>query len=128
MDDTDSKYAPLQAVLGAAYEQAANGKGRERHAKDKPFLEQTIFQTAEAHGLGFLTGQAEKKTREALGLLAAKGPEAAERELLGAVVYLAAAVIVVRQKADEAKTSVVPVAGTPSGEILPEATPEAPAS
>lgn len=91
--DVPWKYQELFDVLMSAFHQAERGKGAERHANNLPFVKQTIFQTAGAHGLGFLTGQAEKKAREAHVLLASKGDDACVRELLGAIVYLAAAVI-----------------------------------
>lgn len=84
-------YAPLLRAFYQAWAQAAIGKGRERHAKDKPFLEQTIFETAAAHGIGFVTGQAEKKLREAVGMKQRGEDDKAAHELLGAIVYTAAA-------------------------------------
>lgn len=91
-------YSSLAAVLREAFEQASNGKGRERHASGEPFEQQTICQTIRAHGVGFGTGQAEKKGRESHKLLKMdNGRERAVAELLGAINYLAAAVIVIRE-------------------------------
>jgi len=89
-------YELLADVLQAALDQAQAGKGRERHANNLPFEQQTIMQTARAHGVAFLTGQAEKKAREMHGLPTADRKVA---ELLGAINYLAAAVLLEREKA-----------------------------
>lgn len=91
--EVDDGYAPLLDVLLEAYQQASQGKGRERHANGLPFMEQPIMKLAEAHGLGFLTGQAAKKLQETYTLLELKGKGAAKAELLGAIVYTAAAVL-----------------------------------
>lgn len=91
---SDDGYDCLRAVFDQAVEQAARGKGRERHASGEPFDEQTIMQTTRAHGLGFATGQAEKKLRESHRLAEMEGGNArAVRELLGAINYTAAAII-----------------------------------
>ena len=84
-------YESLRRVLDAAYEQAARGKGRERHALDGAgFDNQPMQRLIDAHGLGFATGQACKKAEEADGL---RSQDAARRELLGAIVYLAGAIV-----------------------------------
>lgn len=84
-------YEALGDVLHAAYVQAARGKGRERHADDKAFDDQPIFGIAERRGLGFLLGQADKKSEEAQGMAHRNERARAQTELLGAIVYLAAA-------------------------------------
>ena len=84
-------YDCLRNVYAAAVEQACGGKGRERHASGEPFTEQTIMQTTRSHGIGFATGQAEKKGRESHRLVDLRGVGAAKAELLGAMNYLAAA-------------------------------------
>lgn len=99
-ETTRSMYAPLQLVLQRAFDQAAFGKGRERHANDKPFLQQPIMEITRMHGLGFTTGQAAKKAQEAIGMMLRGEHYAAERELLGAIVYLAAACIHVQEVRD----------------------------
>lgn len=87
-------YASLAEVLNRAYKQASEGKGVERHAKEgEAFEDQLLFRIAEKHGVGFLTGQAVKKLDESARLFDDFGTEAAVRELLGAIVYTAAAVI-----------------------------------
>lgn len=95
-------YRPLFETLMEAFRQASEGKGKERHGNGRPFLEQPIFTIAESHGAGFLTGQAVKKLCETPGLYENKGTEAAVRELLGAIVYTAAAVIYLQSGDDDA--------------------------
>lgn len=82
-------YHGLSAVLADALDQAQLGKGHERHAQDKPFEEQPMQKLIELHGRGFAYGQAGKKAQESERL----AYEAARRELLGAIVYIAGAVI-----------------------------------
>lgn len=95
-------YRPLFETLMEAFRQASEGKGKERHGNGRPFLEQPIFTIAESHGAGFLTGQAVKKLCETPGLYENKGADAAVRELLGAIVYSAAAVIYLQSGDDDA--------------------------
>lgn len=80
-------YSELARVLNAAYDQAAKGKGAERHATDKRFEDQPIMAIQELVGPGFALGQAIKKIQESQRMDA----QAAQRELLGAINYLAAA-------------------------------------
>ena len=96
-------YQPLLDTLCRALQQAQDGKGKERHANGKPFLEQPIMVIGNLVGLGFHTGQAVKKTVEAHGMLNRGQHEAAHRELLGAINFLAAAAIRIEQLAAEAK-------------------------
>lgn len=88
-------YETLAAVLQEAYDQAATGKGAERHANDLPFHEQPMQQIARRRGLGFLLGQVDKKTEEAQGMLERGERAAWRREILGAINYLAGALIYV---------------------------------
>jgi hypothetical protein len=91
-----SPYASLQSILAEAYQQASQGKGRERHQRgDTPFLEQPIMTIGRVVGHGFQLGQVMKKTDEAAGMLDRGERQAARRELLGAIVYLAAAVLMI---------------------------------
>lgn len=80
---------PLKYVLSLAYTQAVRGKGNERHGQDKPFRDQIWSVITKTVGLGFPLGQAMKKWDEAKRMQR----NAAVRELLGAIVYLAMAVI-----------------------------------
>lgn len=83
-------YDSLRAVLDRAFDQASAGKGRERHARaDEPFEQQVILEGARRFGTGALLFQAYKKAEESQRLDA----DRAVAELLGAIVYLAAAVI-----------------------------------
>lgn len=88
-------YEQLAEVLQAAFSQAAEGKGAERHANGQPFHEQrmqTISTLLDSDaGMAF---QVCKKVTEGMAL-----PHAArERELLGAIVYIAGMVIFHRQR------------------------------
>lgn len=87
-------YEQLADVLLAAFNQAARGKGKERHAKDQPFHEQVMQVGAQHFGTGALLFQAFKKSEESQRLPHGR----AEAELLGAIVYLAGAVIAERRK------------------------------
>lgn len=83
-------YECLDEVLSRAYTQAARGKGAERHARNsEPFTDQVILEGAARFGVGALLFQAFKKSEESQRLKSAP----AVKELLGAIVYLAAAVI-----------------------------------
>lgn len=84
-------YEQLADVLKDAYKQAAEGKGKERHANDLPFHDQRMQQISNVldsdAGMAF---QAIKKLAEGrqfddLAML--------ERELLGAINYIAGIVI-----------------------------------
>jgi hypothetical protein len=87
-------YDKLADVLSRAFDQASRGKGRERHANDKPFDKQPMQDLIRLHGVGFATGQASKKASEAMGLPSTDRKVA---ELLGAIVYLAGAVISIEE-------------------------------
>lgn len=83
-------YESLARVLARAFAQAAIGKGAERHAQaGEPFDMQVMQDMARRFGVGSLLGQAFKKSEESQRL----GHAAAVRELLGAINYLAGAVI-----------------------------------
>jgi len=87
----DPHYAPLAMALQAAYNQSAAGKGKERHANGKPFDEQPIMEIARMVGPGYQIGQAMKKGQEAMGMYSRGERDRARAELLGAIVYMAAA-------------------------------------
>ena len=83
-------YESLARVLHRAYDQAAKGKGAERHACSRPFTEQPMQSISDL--LGSETGllyQAMKKIQESQRL----DEDAAIRELLGAINYIAGAII-----------------------------------
>jgi hypothetical protein len=80
-------YEDLRRVLELAYSQAARGKGKERHADGRAFVDQPIMLIQEMIGPGFGLGQACKKLQESQRLEWSH----AQNELLGAIVYIAAA-------------------------------------
>lgn len=92
-DFTPEGYAPLAAVLDGALMQAARGKGAERHGNGLPFMDQPMLAITRMVGLGFPLGQCIKKSQEARGMAQRGDRDAARRELLGAIVYIAGAVL-----------------------------------
>jgi len=88
-------YGRLFGVLCEALEQAQSGKGMERHANGKPFIDQPIMEIGRMVGPGFGIGQAMKKCQEAMRL---DGTDRKVRELLGAINYIASAVILLREQ------------------------------
>lgn len=82
-------YMDLAMVLRRAFDQAAHGKGKERHAQGEPFTEQVMQDMARRFGVGALLGQAFKKSEESQRLPHDKSVA----ELLGAINYLAGAII-----------------------------------
>lgn len=87
----DDAYSSLRRVLDAAYDQAATGKGAERHANAQSFESQPMQTISgllgDNHGLLF---QAVKKIQESTRL---PHYRRRERELLGAINYIAGAII-----------------------------------
>lgn len=87
----DDAYTSLRRVLDAAYDQAATGKGAERHANARSFESQPMQSISDLlgdnHGLLF---QAVKKIQESTRL---PHYRRRERELLGAINYIAGAII-----------------------------------
>ena len=92
-------YDALFITLAKALHQAQSGKGNERHAAGQPFTEQPIFKIGEMFGMGFQNGQALKKMIEAQGMIKRGDFNAAEREILGAINYLAAVAIEINHRA-----------------------------
>lgn len=88
-------YASLRRVLAEAVTQASNGKGMERHAAPgEPFHQQQIVKLGVwLDSDHYQVGQAVKKALESQRL----PRDAARRELLGAINYLAAAVLVLEE-------------------------------
>lgn len=82
-------YTALRTVLNTAYDQAARGKGVERHGNGKAWTEQPIFTIAGQVGDGFNAGQAIKKIQEAQQMAARGEYVKAQHEVLGAIVYAA---------------------------------------
>jgi len=90
-DNTDTdivNYESLSEVLNCAYEQAAYGKGKERHAENESYEEQPIM-WIEKYFKSYQLGQAVKKMHESQRL----SKEMAVQELLGAINYIAAKII-----------------------------------
>ena len=88
-------YKKLREVFSMALEQASNGKGKERHASGESFEDQQICQIPRWQGsIDFDTGQAIKKCLE-VNRLSTK--EAKIKELLGAINYIAAAIIILKE-------------------------------
>ena len=82
-----SNYNDLEEALYAALAQARSGKGSARHSTGQHFSRQPIMTITRTHGVGFPMGQAAKKIEEASRMT----PDRARHEILGAIVYLAAA-------------------------------------
>jgi len=82
-------YFPLFSVLNDALNEAQVGKGAVRHGNGLSFMDQPALTITRAVGLGFPLGQAMKKIQECQRM----DTDAAKRELLGAINYLAAAVL-----------------------------------
>ena len=95
--DTGDAYGALRGILDEAYNQSAKGKGLERHGNGRAWTEQPILAITRDTGIGFPTGQAIKKVTEAVGMLGRGEGDAAARELLGAIVYTAAAIHFIRE-------------------------------
>ena len=94
----NNDYTSLAIELSGAYNQASSGKGVERHATGEAFKDQLICEETRRIGFGFPLGQARKKIVESLRLLELRGANAAIHELHGAINYIAAACIVMREK------------------------------
>jgi len=96
-------YKSLKDILNLAYLQASEGKGKERHAKEgQAFEDQPICSIArdlEDVGIGFQLGQAKKKIIESQRL--AQFPGRSIAELLGAINYIAGAIIITNERAKE---------------------------
>ena len=87
-------YQSLSNILDEALLQASEGKGKERHASEgEAFENQPICEIARRLGGGDLF-QAVKKIYESVRLPG----EAGVRELLGAINYIAAEIIVRRER------------------------------
>jgi len=90
-------YEQLAAVLQDAYDQAAKGKGAARHGTGKPFHEQPMQTGSDLLGTDAgLAFQAIKKIREGRSFVEL---DRVERELLGAINYIAGMIIWRRRQA-----------------------------
>lgn len=108
---SDNNYQVLERILKEAYEQAAEGKGKERHAVEgEPFERQPMFEiTRRLKGspIGGVLYQAVKKIYESSRL---PYPQS-KKELLGAMNYLAGGVALLDETAGKERPAV------PAGEI-----------
>jgi hypothetical protein len=86
-------YEPLRDMLHQAYQQAAVGKGADRHAGGLEFLNQPIMTEIAHVGTGGALFQIRKKAKEAVDNFESRGPEWARDEMLGVIVYAAALAI-----------------------------------
>ena len=92
------RYSALEGVLQRAYDQAATGKGAERHARSRPFEEQPMLVISDLLGTtAGLLYQAMKKIQESQNL----PKDRAVVELLGAINYLAGAVVFLEDEGAE---------------------------
>jgi hypothetical protein len=102
--DDAVQYTQLARVLHDAYGQAANGKGRERHADNEAFESQQICvinRWLRGNPVAGPIFQVVKKAVETTKL----SPKDAIRELYGAINYAAAAIILLEEIAEAEKTS-----------------------
>lgn len=97
----DKKFERLTTVLLDAFDQAANGKGRERHGNGLDWESQPISVISKITGLRGPEFQVMKKTAEAVGMYEKNEPIGAYRELLGAIIYVAQMAILVADKFGE---------------------------
>lgn len=82
-------YESLGKAFELAIKQAAEGKGKLRHACRLPFEHQQSMQITRRQGIGYPCGQAEKKLGEAPRL----DKDGQVEEILGAMVYCGMAII-----------------------------------
>lgn len=84
-------YLPLLRTFLGALEQAAYGKGRERHANDLPFIEQPILTMA--HMLDSDAGLAQQVIKKTIEARSLPSKTARINELRGTLVYAAAMIL-----------------------------------
>lgn len=87
-------YEELAGVFREALDQAQYGKGKKRHANDKPFLAQPMMEIGRMTGPGGTIFQAMKKSQESLGL----SDLPAIMELHGAINYLAGTILLLKER------------------------------
>lgn len=94
MDIKTYQYFELERILKLALEQASEGKGSERHANGEDFEKQKICEISRRLGSNdYNLGQAVKKIYESKRL----PKERAIAELLGAINYIAAGIIILEE-------------------------------
>jgi len=100
----EEQYNTLATVLSMAFDQASVGKGKVRHADNEPFDKQIICEVSrrlQNHPTAAPLFQAVKKIYESGRL----NPPAAIHELLGAINYTAAAIILLKEKFENEQQS-----------------------
>jgi hypothetical protein len=105
MNDTPREAVDvLWHTLEKAYDQSTTGKGRIRHnPHDLPFTEQKIMQLTRMLGIGGPIYQVCKKSTEASDMAKRGQSDLAKSELLGAIIYAAAAYIYLQELEDEGR-------------------------
>ena len=95
--DAAPGYEDISIIRQLALDQAQHGKGKERHAQDLPFDQQPIMQIPRllSSDSGLLY-QAIKKIQESSRM----STEAAIKERLGAINYIAASILYLQNKDD----------------------------
>ena len=96
----DEDYRSLAGILVEAYTQAQSGKGKERHANDLPFADQPM--QAISHLLDSDKGMAYQACKKIVEATNMQSLPAFEREILGAINYLAGMIIFNRNSAEQA--------------------------
>lgn len=92
-------YDALAIVLQDAFNQAATGKGHERHSGGKAFTKQPILEIARMlSGIDGHAFQIMKKAQEAARMERNGARDSAIRELYGIINYAAAAVLLIREQ------------------------------
>jgi hypothetical protein len=86
---------PFSPALAVCIDQAVRGKGEQRHGHGAAFVEQLWVQLAFRHGVGFLTGQSEKKWIEANTSIIATDDERYIHEVAGSINYALMAVLAI---------------------------------
>ncbi|MGL4233801.1 MAG: hypothetical protein ACRCWJ_20705 [Casimicrobium sp.] len=94
---------PFSDVLAFCVAQVTKGKGAERHGGRAPFITQPWVALADAHTVGFLTGQSEKKWHEAHGSVIARDDVRYLCEVAGAINYSLFALILLCDREVAAK-------------------------
>jgi len=99
-----NNYKKLADVFERAYFQASIGKGKERHATNEPFESQLICEISRRlHSFDGNIFQAIKKMIESKRLFQMREKDRAVSEILGAINYMAAAIILIEENFDQSE-------------------------
>lgn len=90
-------YEELAQFMQEALNQAQAGKGKERHANKRPFINQTLMNNTRAVGTGYPCGQAMKKAEELHGMVQRGKYHQAIEEAYGAAIYLLATALYISE-------------------------------